>query len=283
MQEIENEFKEMSVLQPTLPLGFGCISLQDRGSPSFPTFPVLHKTHFEIFPELFPEIFVNQDADPFLFEIYRHFGVAKISSLVQVKNFIGGVELDSGYVAPRYERVHVEWESLLPAQIQQIENWVKSIGKDCDRKDVVDIIVPSYRVQMSYLVPILNDITIPDTADVMYIVVVDNPATEKEILQKLHAEEAQAVGVHSRKRIRIRVNSKNEGASFSRNVGIRESKADFLFFLDDDVLPSKEILQECLIAQAAHLDYDGFVGPTELVQLDPSTPATLFQIAVQLS
>jgi glycosyltransferase involved in cell wall biosynthesis len=284
MQEMESEFKEMSSCQPALPFGFGCISLQDTGSPSFPTFPVLHKTHFEIFPEVFPDIFVNQDADPFLFEMYRHFGVAKISSLVHVKNLIGGVELDSGYVAPRYERVHVEWESLLPAQIQQIENWAAKKKKSgCEKKDVVDIIVPSYRVQMSYLGPILNDIIIPETADVMYIVVVDNPATEKEILQKLHAEEVKAVGVHSRKRIRIRVNAANEGASFSRNVGIRQSKADFLLFLDDDVLPSNEILQEYLMAQAAHPDYDGFVGSTELVQLDPSTPSTLFQIAVQLS
>lgn len=52
-----------------LPLGFGVVCFTDELSPGFPGFPVLHRTHGEIFPEIFPEKFVNQDADPWIFEV----------------------------------------------------------------------------------------------------------------------------------------------------------------------------------------------------------------------
>lgn len=53
------------------PFGFGCLTFDDRACPRFPTFPVLHRTHLDIFPDVFPDAFVNQDADPWLFEVYR--------------------------------------------------------------------------------------------------------------------------------------------------------------------------------------------------------------------
>lgn len=51
------------------PVGFGVLCFTDVKSPGFPSFPVLHKTHMEIFPEVLPEAFVNQDADPWIFQV----------------------------------------------------------------------------------------------------------------------------------------------------------------------------------------------------------------------
>ncbi len=53
-----------------LPLGFACVAFADNYFPGFPTFPVLHRTHGAVFgPAVLPPAFVNQDADPFLFQV----------------------------------------------------------------------------------------------------------------------------------------------------------------------------------------------------------------------
>lgn len=52
------------------PVGFGVLCFTDVSSPGFPGFPVLHQTHREIFTEIFPPEFVNQDADPWIFEVW---------------------------------------------------------------------------------------------------------------------------------------------------------------------------------------------------------------------
>lgn len=55
-----------------VPVGFGCIALADRSFPGFPTFPVVGRIHLDIFGgEILPSCFVNQDGDPFLWQLYR--------------------------------------------------------------------------------------------------------------------------------------------------------------------------------------------------------------------
>ena len=61
-----------------VPLGFGCVAFADESFPSFPSFPVIHRVHAAWMPTIIPLSFVNQDADPFLFQIYRAFGAARI-------------------------------------------------------------------------------------------------------------------------------------------------------------------------------------------------------------
>jgi nucleoside-diphosphate-sugar epimerase len=43
-----------------LPLGFACVAFADDCFPGFPTFPVLHRVHREVFPDIIPAAFVNQ-------------------------------------------------------------------------------------------------------------------------------------------------------------------------------------------------------------------------------
>ncbi len=90
----------------TLPFGFGCVALCDNTFPYFPSFPVVHKTHIDAFGgEIFPPIFYNQDADPYLFELYKRWN-ASVFSDVRLTNKIGG----NGEVETRYEKQHAtDW------------------------------------------------------------------------------------------------------------------------------------------------------------------------------
>jgi hypothetical protein len=98
-----------------LPFGFGCVALVDIVAPGFPTFPIIHKTHMEIFSgQIIPNAFINQDGDPFLFNLYRPFNAARFAKNVLLENLKGGVELlNQAYVQLRYVRVHICWIATL--------------------------------------------------------------------------------------------------------------------------------------------------------------------------
>ena len=69
--EIERSFRSIAS-KWHLPLGLACVCVQDVSFPVFPTFPIMHKAHLEVFcGALFPPAFINQHGDPFLFELYR--------------------------------------------------------------------------------------------------------------------------------------------------------------------------------------------------------------------
>lgn len=72
-KEIELKFIGLSSAR-NLPFGVGCIAFRDESFNVFPTFPVMHRIHLQIFGTLFPIEFINQHGDPFLFELYRRFG-----------------------------------------------------------------------------------------------------------------------------------------------------------------------------------------------------------------
>lgn len=56
-------------------------------------------------------------------------------------------------------------------------------------------------------------------------------------IQWLREEEKKRNG-----KLRVRKNAANMGAPESRNCGISESAADWILFLDDDVIPCKNLL-----------------------------------------
>ena len=71
--------------------GFGCVILNDRRFVGFPTFPVVSRMHIEIFNGWAPTEFVNQDADPWIWALYRHFtGALHWDKSSCVYNGIGG-------------------------------------------------------------------------------------------------------------------------------------------------------------------------------------------------
>jgi glycosyltransferase involved in cell wall biosynthesis len=91
----------------------------------------------------------------------------------------------------------------------------------------------------------------------------------------LREEEKKRIG-----RLRVRKNTSHQGASASRNNGLDESAADWILFLDDDVIPDAKLIDAYAKAIEKHgHETDGFVGPTEL----PKYPITQFNTAVNLA
>ncbi len=259
--------------------GFGCISLNDTGASGFPTFPVVSRVHMEIFSgAVIPPVFVNQDGDPYVWELYRRFGSSIFLSHLKLTNGIGGMQLleDDKYQEPRYKRVHIDWKgTLLQQGIGQVRNWLRANSvtvSGIEERLVMDVITPSYRVNQQFLRRII-DLPVPSCCSTMFILVVDNPEADIRWLREIEREP------HRLGQLRVRRNPTNLGASGSRNVGLSESAADWVVFLDDDVIPNSDLLDAyCKAIQAHSESFDGFVGTTIL----PDEPR-VFPTAVHLS
>ncbi|KAL0564362.1 hypothetical protein V5O48_017684, partial [Marasmius crinis-equi] len=246
--------------------GFGCVAFTDVSFPGMPTFPVIHKIHMEIFGgEVVPSVFVNQDGDPFLFQLYRRFG-SSVMAPFHLRNSIGGSD-DARYTKQRL----TGWTfDVLDGATSTVERWLGTKEEHgIEKKLTLDVIVPSYRVDFSTLGPIL-ELQSSATCELMFIIIIDDPLSSgiTELQQKYGA----------RPDVRIRVNTSNLGASATRNRGLDESAAEWVFFLDDDVVPDPDILIEAEDVIRDNPDAAGFIGTT----LFP--PAnTVFKTAVHLA
>lgn len=215
-----------------LPFGLGCVSFTDVSFPGMPTFPIVHKTHMEVFGgEVVPSIFINQDGDPFLFQLYRRWGTS-VMFPCRLRNEIGGS------VEARYTKKHAANWSLAP--LVRAEQAVANL----------DVIVPCYRVDLAILSNILS----------------------------LESPPALLAQYSSNPSIRIRVNETNRGASYSRNRGLAESSAEWVHFLDDDIVPSRDLLFAISGAIRENPDAAGFVCNTQFPIAD-----SVFTTAVHLS
>lgn len=251
MDIIYKEFYEIQQ-ERNLPFGFACVSLYDSSFPGFPSFPVIHRLHMEIFEgNIIPSVFINQDGDPFLFQIYRSFGASKLAKEAIITNEIGGS------VNARYEKRHVEWtfDVIMDARLKA-EAWLRSKGIMNKRLMELDVIVPTFRANLDYLERILS-LKVPDNCTTQFTIIFDNPANDniKNYLEAKHATNPF---------IRIRGNANNIGASESRNKGILESCAEWILFLDDDVIPDETILYAYCSKILEHPWASGFIGPTYL-------------------
>ena len=255
--KVETEFESIRTQLPSVPHGFGCVALLDTGAPGFPSFPIIGRVHMDIFMgEIIPSNqFINQDGDPFLFHLYTPFGATRIAKEVLLTNGVGGFQhLNRAYNLPRYDRVFVLWKKLLKPEIRKISEY---FTPPIPQKILLDVVVPSFRAERVLLEGILNIIVPFEDCATRFIIVIDNPDLDIEWLRGLQRERCD--------KILVLENAKNMGASHSRNVGIKESSADWILFLDDDVKPREDILVKYVEAIKTHGDdYDAFVGPTIL-------------------
>ncbi len=116
----------------------------------------------------------------------------------------------------------------------------------------LDVIIPSYRFaeNENYLVRIAA-LKYPDDWAVKFYVVGDNPSTQVPAdLQKL---------IDTNK-IYFRCNEKNMGLCYSRNRGLDLSEAAWVLFIDDDVIPSENLLFSFINAVTQHPNAIGFGG-----------------------
>ncbi|KAJ3547570.1 hypothetical protein NM688_g5389 [Phlebia brevispora] len=246
LSAIHGEFAELA-RREGVPTGFGCVAFTDTSFPGMPTFPVVHRTHLDIFHgQVVPDVFVNQDGDPFLFQLYRRFGCSKMISS-RIHNSVGG----DG--TARYEKQHArEWTfGTLDEATCVIESWLGPTRAAAVRRLTIDAVIPCYRVNMEYLDRFLA-LEVPASCSVMFIIIVDNP----------HSPNIKALcdAYGHRPDVRIRVNEVNSGASASRNRGIQESSAEWLHFLDDDVEPQGDLLVALEKRIRTYPDAAGFVG-----------------------
>jgi hypothetical protein len=105
MPLLQAAFKKIE-RKANVPFGFGCVAFHEETSLGFPTFLVVTKVHLDIFnQEWCPVDFINQDADPYLYELYRRFQSSCFCSELTLRNEIGG----AGTKTPqtRYEKQHI--------------------------------------------------------------------------------------------------------------------------------------------------------------------------------
>ncbi|KAG8682047.1 hypothetical protein FRC09_017054, partial [Ceratobasidium sp. 395] len=241
--------------------GFGCVTLIDMASPRASIATVVHKTHLEIFGGgIIVPGFVTQDIDIYTAELYRHFGASK-SIHLPARN------TNSWNGNAKTQRRDWAFE-LLEAGKSMVTSWTKQHAPTIQTKPSLDVIVPSYRVRLDILRHIL-DLTPSNTCATRFIIIVDNPCSPStpELQQKYG----------HRMDVRILINETNLGASISRNRGLAESCAEWVAFLDDDVIPATDYLIEAECAIRARPNAAGFVGNTYF----PAAP-DIFTTAIHL-
>ena len=264
MRDVHEQFVAIAQRE-RVPHGLGCVAFTDVTFPGMPTFPVIHRTHMTIFEgQVIPDTFINQDGDPFLFQLYRKWGCSRMMSS-RIANGVGGS------LPARYTQQHADGWTFCPLEnaASAVEAWLMKASPATARKMTLDIIIPCYRVLLPFLGPILALQPSP-TCEVMFIIIIDDPNSPN--ITKLEATYAH------RPDVRIRINTSNLGASASRNRGLKESAADWILFLDDDVTPQADILVEAEKVIRSHPHAAGFIGNT----LFP-VASTVFTNAVHLA
>jgi hypothetical protein len=261
-REVEAQFEQVAT-RTGLPFGTACVAFRDDTFPVFPTFPVVHSSHLRLFGGLLPPAFVNQHGDPFLFELYRKLGASEFAPLARLINKVGGAD------TARYDKHQFDWAPALAAAAAKLTaGHAARAPLTC-----VNVVVPSFRCDTEALRRITT-LAAPAGVSLHVLVVVDNPAAPNR--SELEAQLSDWSPNHL---VRVSLNSHNLGAPASRNAGLACSTgADWVLFLDDDVVPDRALLEAyhgaMLRSPRAHV----LVGCTLLPE-----PETLAQRALEAS
>lgn len=243
-----------------LPLGAGCVALNDLSFPGFPTFPVVHRWHLQTFQMLLPKQFVNQGGDPYLYELYSRFNASGFVPSARLENTIGG----NGDA--RYPKYHINWRGqILNMNLRHLKD---ELGLQRMRGTVIDVVIPCFRTNNDAILEKICSLRASVQAYVKFWIVVDNPvdghlSAVKELQSQLNEKELQKSNNYY---INVIHYSENRGASYARNTGYNYSTADYILFLDDDVLPDENLLDAYIGAIQRYPDSKVYVGRTELPQ-----------------
>jgi len=114
----------------------------------------------------------------------------------------------------------------------------------------IDVIIPSYRLQSEYLIPIVQ-MEIPPETQVRYFIIADNPDIQTP---------ADLIPLIDNTTINLIRNTENLGVCRARNIGIDSSAGNWILFIDDDVKPLKSLLFRYVEAIKTRPDEIGFFG-----------------------
>lgn len=116
----------------------------------------------------------------------------------------------------------------------------------------IDVVIPSFRLNEKYLLPLLQ-LKKPGDVEVKYFLIVDNPDIQ---IPNTVKEKSLHHGVT------IIVNRQNIGVAKTRNRGIEAGKGDWILFLDDDIVTDENLLLDYAGAISTQPDEIGFIGYT---------------------
>ena len=240
------------------PFGFGCVALCNNNG--LPTFPIVHRTHMEVFKKgILPDIFIDEGPE-YLFQLYRRFGCSSILPRQVVQ----------GVTANPFDPTAKDWTfETLDWATANAEAWLQDRGCKCERVLTLDVVIPSFRVTIPFLRRII-ELKYSKSCSVMYFIIIDNPDSP-------HILELQAL-YSNRPDVRIRVNEANLGTSASRNRGINESAAEWIHFMDDDIIPRENVFFNVEKHLRAHPNAAGLIGVTDFPPAD-----TIWKAALHIS
>lgn len=256
-ERIVRKFHLISKSQ-NLPFGAACVAMKDLSFPGFPTFPVVHRWHIQHFGSLLPKQFANQGGDPYLYELYSRFNAAAFEVSCRLENKIGG-DGDA-----RYQKYAIDWRrQILSLNLTKMKGF---LNEDKPKGVCLDVIVPSYRVDNDDFLRRIALLRATSDVYVKFWFVVDNPKEEhvkavKQLAIELNDAQLRVDGNYF---INVIHYAENRGASYARNTGYNYTTADWVLFLDDDVIPDENILDAYIGALKRYPQAKVFVGLTEL-------------------
>ena len=136
-----------SCVEAALPASeLGCVAPRDAADPSLATFPIVTRCHFQVFDWLVPTVFVNQDADPYLYEVYRRVGRAQILGDYRVINERGGPgSCSTATSPPRYDRVTIPvWKDRF------LEPNARTLALHARPVVTLDVVIPTFRLPVDH-------------------------------------------------------------------------------------------------------------------------------------
>lgn len=131
----------------------------------------------------------------------------------------------------------------------------------------IDVIIPTFRLQEKYILPLLQ-LKRPQDTIVNYILVVDNPQISVPDRIAEMAKQSE---------IEVMINRENMGAAHTRNRGFEAGSSDWVLFLDDDILPDPDLLLHFADAIQTSPQETGFIGYIEFPP--PAAPFTQAVVA----
>lgn len=144
----------------------------------------------------------------------------------------------------------------------------------------IDVVIPSFRLQENYILPLL-DLKIPVNTSINFFLIVDNPALSiPESIQALTINQPALTtgqaGFPAGRQISIIINQQNLGVSQTRNKGIEAGTGDWILFLDDDIEADDDLLVNYTNAIEQDADEIGFIGYVQFPEANqPFTKAVI--------